>query len=725
MSNSKSGILSFGVSQNDLLECLVLYTQLYHKPFTAESLTAGLPQDGASGVVELFSLNNSKSLFSRAAKRAGLTSRLVQKDLDEIPSLVMPVILVLKNKRACILESVDRDIDQAKVILPDGTQKVHKISYSELKKNYIGYAFYLKKNFEYEDRPEHKRITTDKNQHWFWGTLKLSFSIYKDVIFASLLINVFMIFGPLFTMNVYDRVVPNDAFDTLWVLAIGIGVMYFLDLIMKLTRTYFLELASKKNDVIMSSKIFEKVLDIKMSARPKSVGSFANNIKEFDHLKNFFTTSTMVAFVDIPFSIIFLAVIYFLGGNIVFIPLSIMILVTSYVLLVRKPLYRSIESTNKASAHKNSILIESLVNLETIKTMNYHGRIQWDWEEATGDIANKSIKTKLLSTSIPLITQFFVYLNTVAVVVYGVYQISDKNMTMGALIAINMLSQRAIAPLSKITSLLSTLEQTKVSFNTLENIMRLPQEREDGKKFVQRPPFSGLIEFRNVTFTYPGEEKPALQNVTFSIKPGEKVAIIGKIGSGKSTIIKLLLGLYEPDSGDIFIDGIDIKQIDPADLRKNIAYVAQDITLFRGTLKENIVLRAPNADDMSILKASKIACVDEFVNVHPLGFEMQVGERGEGLSGGQRQSVSIARAFLVDSPVILFDEPTSMMDQFLEKRVMENIAKEIDEKTLILVTHKYSLLDTLKIDRVIVMYKGKKVLDGPKKVVMKKILGRV
>ena len=717
--SSNSNIFSFGVSQNDLLDCLVLYTKLYHKPFSAESLTAGLPQDGANGIVELFSINNSKSLFSRAAARAGLKSKLVHKDLDEIPSLVLPIILVLKNKRACILESVDREIDQASIILPEGDGEIHKIPYSDLKQNYMGYAFYLKKKIE--PTVEDKVLKNDRSKHWFWDTLKLSFPIYKDVLIASLLVNVFMIFGPLFTMNVYDRVVPNDAFDTLWVLATGIGVMYVLDMIMKLTRTYFLELASKKNDIIMSSKIFEKVLDIKMSAKPKSVGSFANNIKEFDHLKNFFTTSTMVAFIDIPFSIIFLSVVYFLGGNIVFIPITVMTIVTTYVLLVRKPLYRSIEETNEASANKNSILIESLVNLETIKTMNYHGRVQWNWEEATGDIANKSVKTKILSSSIPVITQFFVQLNTILVVIYGVYQISDKVMTMGALIAINMLSQRAIAPLSQITTLLSSLEQTKVSYNTLQSVMELPTEREDGKKFVERPAFSGKIEFKNVSFVYPGEEKPALQNVSFTIHPHEKVAIIGKIGSGKSTIVKLLLGLYEPTEGDIFIDGIDIKQINPADLRRNIAYVAQDITLFRGTLKDNLIIRAPHADDADILKASQIACVNEFADIHPLGYEMQVGEGGAGLSGGQRQSVSIARAFLIDSPIVLFDEPTSMMDSQTEKKVMKNIRENIGDKTLILVTHKNSLLENAQ--RVIVMHNSKKIMDGKKEEIIKRLKG--
>jgi len=717
--SSSSGLMDIGVNGNDLLECLVLYTKLYHKPFSAESLTAGLPQDGAKGIVELFSLNNSKSLFSRAAKRAGLNSKLVNKDLDELSSLVLPVILILNNQRACILESVDRDIDLAEVILPDTGDSVIKMSYKELKSYYIGYTFYLKKSYDYVEKND--KVVKSDTKHWFWDTLRLSSSIYKDVIIASMLVNIFMIFGPLFTMNVYDRVVPNDAMDTLWVLAVGIGVMYVLDMIIKLTRTYFLEIASKKNDIIMSSKIFERVLDIKMDSRPASVGSFANNIKEFDHLKNFFTTSTMVAFIDIPFSIIFLVIIYILGGEIVFIPMGIMAIVTLYVLAVRGPLYRSIEATNEASANKNSILIESLVNLETIKTMNYHGRSQWKWEEATGEIANKSIKTKILSSSIPMITQFFVQLNTIAVIIVGVYLISDKTMSMGALIAINMLSTRAIAPLSQITTLISSLEQTKVSFNTLNEIMNMPVEREDGKKFVERPPFTGHIEFRNVTFSYPGEDRPALNDVSFVIKPGEKVAIIGKIGSGKSTIAKLILGLYKPTSGDIFIDGIDIKQINPADIRRNLAYVAQDITLFKGTLKDNLILRAPHSDDERILRASKLACVDEFLNIHPLGYEMNVGEMGAGLSGGQRQSVSIARAFLIDSPIILFDEPTSMMDSQTEKKVMDNINQSIEHKTMLLITHKNSLLSVA--DRVIVMNQGKKILDGDKASVINKLRG--
>jgi ATP-binding cassette subfamily C protein LapB len=707
-------------NQDELLECLVLYTKLYHKPFSAESLVAGLPVSNSDGKVELFSLKSSKALFSRAAKRAGLNSKLVKKELENISPLVLPIILVLKDRKACILESIDRKNNKAKIIMPETEETENVVSLTDLNEQYLGYAFYIKKNYEYKVRTD--RVLQNRTKHWFWGTLKLSWGIYKDVIIASLLINLFLVASPLFTMNVYDRVVPNSAFDTLWILAIGISVVYLIDITIKFTRTYFLEMAAKKSDIIMSSMIFEKVLDLKMANKPKSVGSFANNIKEFDHIRNFFNTSTIAAFIDIPFAVIFIIVIYFIGGNIIVIPLSIMFIVLIYVLVVRGPLYQSILATNEAQANKNGVLIETLVNLETIKTMNYTGRTQWNWEEATGEIANKSIKSKLISASIPVVTQFFVQLNTIAIIVYGVYLISDKEMTMGALIATVMLSSRAISPLSQVSGLLSNFEQTKASYENLENIMKMPVERENNKQFVERPPFSGKIEFNNVTFTYPDEQKPALENVSFVINPKEKAAIIGKIGSGKSTIVKLLLGLYEPDSGEILVDGIDINQIDPADIRRNISYVAQDIILFRGTLKDNILVRAPHANDASILKASKISCVDEFVNRHPLGFDMEVGERGEGLSGGQRQSVSIARSFLIESPIMLFDEPTNMMDSTTETRVKGNIKKNIQGKTLLLVTHKNSLLDM--VDRVLVMHQGKLVMDGDKMSVVKKLQGK-
>jgi ATP-binding cassette subfamily C protein LapB len=549
----------------------------------------------------------------------------------------------------------------------------------------------------------------------------MSKDIYRDVLLASLVINMFILASPLFTMNVYDRVVPNNAIETMWVLAIGIFVVHILDFVLKMTRSYFLELAAKKSDIIISSRLFEKVMDLSMSEKPKSVGSFANNLRDFDSIRSFLTTSTMTAFIDFPFTIIFLAVITVLGGELVVVPITVISIILIYSFFVKEPLRQSIEATQEASANKNSILIESLVNLETIKTMGASSHAQWKWEEATGEIANKGVKSKILSATIPNFNAFFTQVNTIAIMIFGVYKLQEMEMTMGALIAIVMLSGRAISPFGQMASLTTQYQQSKQAYDGLQKIMDMQVERPAEKKFIQRVKFTGDIEFKNVTFKYGEEENPALDNVSLKIRAGEKVGIIGRVGSGKTTVEKLILGLYEPTNGTVSIDGIDIKQIDPADLRKNIAYVPQDIVLFKGTVRQNILMKNPHVSDSSIIEAARVSGSELFTNTHPKGFDMDVEERGESLSGGQRQSLAIARAFTVDTSIALLDEPTNMMDGATEAYVKHNLYEKFEDKTIILVTHKYSLLDL--VDRVIVFENGKIALDGPKQEVMKKLKG--
>jgi ATP-binding cassette subfamily C protein LapB len=459
-----------------------------------------------------------------------------------------------------------------------------------------------------------------------------------------------------------------------------------------------------------------------MASRPKSIGSFANNLKEFDSIRSFFTSSTIAAIVDLPFTIIFLIVIYFLAGNIVFVPILISLIIIIYMLFVKEPLQKSIESTYEASAIKNGILIETLSGMETVKTMSGSGLAQWNWEEATGEIANRSVKSKILTNSINTVTAFLVQINTVIVILMGVYMIKDMELTMGGLIAAVILSSRAIAPMGQVVGLAASYEQTKTAYKTVENIMQMPVERPEGKKFVRRESIKGDIEFQDVVFTYPDAQKGALNKTSFKIKAGEKVGIIGKNGSGKTTIEKMILGLYEPSEGSILIDGIDINQIDPVDLRKNIGYVPQDVILFNGTVKENIVYKYPAIDDASILKAAKISGTDEFINSHPLGFDMPVYERGDGISGGQRQSIAIARAFLLDSPIMILDEPTNSLDNTTENRIKRLLDKNIKNKTVILVTHKISLLSL--VDRLIVIDNGKVIIDGEKNSVLAQLQGK-
>ena len=706
--------------KDELLQCLVIFTKLHNNPYSADALTIGLPvKDGEE--IELFSLKSSKSLFSRAASRAGFASTLVRKDLDQISPLVLPCILMLRGKKACILQSFSEDKKMANIITPDLSTGTSTIETSRLKDEYLGYAYYLKREFVPEDTSSTKLIDAG-NDHWFWGTLKRSKKIYFDVVIASFIINLFVLASPLFTMNVYDRVVPNNAVETLWVLALGVSVVYGIDLFLKFVRSYFLEIAGKKSDIIMSSILFERVMDMKFSNKPKSVGSFASNLKEFDTVRNFFSSASLAAIVDLPFALIFLIVTYFIGSYLVLVPIVIMIAILCYTFFIKDPLQNAIKSTFEASAMKNGILIESLSSLETIKTLGASGHVQWNWEEATGEIANRSIKSKIITTSITTVTSFLVQLNTIAIIVLGVYMIQDTHLTMGGLIAAVMLSSRAIAPMGQVASLAANFEQTKTAYQSLSKIMQMPVERPEGKKFVRRNSFEGKIEFKNVSFTYPDTTKGSLDRINFVIQPGEKVGIIGRNGSGKTTLQKIILGLYAPTEGSVLIDGIDINQIDPADLRRNIGYVPQDVVLFKGTVRENIVQKAPYVDDMQIIKAAKVSGVDEYVNAHPLGFDMPVFERGDGISGGQRQSIAVARAFLLDSPIILLDEPTNSLDNTVESKLKANLKVNTVNKTMILVTHRTSMLDL--VDRLIVMDNGKILLDGPRDEVLARLSGK-
>lgn len=708
---------TISVPEDTLLDVFVLFTKLFHKPFTKEALLAGLPIHESQ---KLFSKGSSKSLFSRVAARTGLKTTLVKRPINEILGLHLPMILLLSNDNVCILERFNADKTQAKIIYPEGDGLEQWLSVDDLESEYLGFAYMLKKEFEYDNN--NSRTLQLKQKHWFWDTLKLSSGIYKDVLWASLLINIFVLATPLFTMNVYDRVIPNNAEETLLVFTIGIVFVYALDFFLKFTRGYMLEIAGKKSDIIMSSIIFEKVLDLKMAVHPQSVGSFANNLKDFESVRSFFTTATMTAVIDLPFAIIFLIVIYYLGGLLVLIPMLTMLLILAFAIVIRKPLRESIESSHEASAKKNAILIETLQNIETVKSMSMAGKQQWQWEESTGEIAEKNLKSRLLSSSIPNVTNLLIQLNTVFIVVFGVYLIQEFELTMGGLIAVVILTSRTVAPMGQAASLITNYSDAKSAYDTLSGIISQEAERPEGKEFVRREKFQGKIEFKDVCFNYPGTEVPALTNVSFVINPGEKVAIIGRIGSGKSTIAKLILKLYEPVSGSIMIDDIDITQIDPADLRRFISYVPQDINLFRGTIKENIVSSEKHPDVESVIYAAQVSGVDDFVQTHPLGFDMPIGERGAGLSGGQRQSVGIARSLMQDSSVMLMDEPSNSMDQTTEGSLLKRLKKELIDKTVVLITQKLSLLDMT--DRVIVMHRSKVLLDDTKEKVTKQLGGK-
>jgi len=710
--------------KDPILECLVIFTKLYNRPFTADALVADLPVEPGRLTPKLFSREDgaSKSAFSRAAKRAGFSSKLVNYSFKDISPLLLPVILILEgddnvDNNACIVTEISPDRTHARVIVPDIEDGENWVEIEVLEQEYINFAFLLKPEHHYKD--VHKKILKHEKSHWFWGTLTYSRKIYTDVIVASFLINLFVMASPIFTLNIYDRVVPNNAIDTMWVFATGIIVLYIFDMMLKFLRSYFLENAAKKSDIIMSSIIFEQVMNLKLSEKPTSVGSFASNIKDFDSIRGFFTSASISTMIDLPFTIIFLLIIYIIGGSIVIIPMISAVIIILYSSIISIPMQKSIESTYEESARKNAVLIETLTALETIKALGISGQSQWKWEEATGSVAQKGLKSKILSNSISTFVNFIIQLNTVATIIGGVYAIGAKELSMGGLIASVMLGSRMLSPLAQVASLISNFQQTKTAYSAINNIMQLNVEREDTKKFIHRPSFSGKIEFQNVSFVYPGSEKKVLDNVSFTIHPNEVVGLIGTNGSGKTSIEKLILGLYEPNEGSILMDGIDIKQIDPADLRMNIAYVPQDGMLFKGTLKDNIIVRSPDASDEDILFAAEISGTKKFVDVHPMGFDMPVGERGDGLSGGQKQSISIARAFIKPAPILLLDEPTNSMDNTNENNFIHSLKKFKKDKTVLLVSHKNSLINIT--DRLILLEHGRIIMDGSRKEVIRQL----
>ena len=691
--------------EDPLLICLSIVASLIQRPISEQALRAGLPHAGDRFTPEL---------TIQAAERAGLGARLVRRGrVKDISALTLPCIVLLKGGNAAVLTRYP-DKASAEVVMPEGGG-AQTIPLEILEEDYTGYAIFLRADFKFDARSSEVRLTQPKA--WFWGTIGKFWPIYNHVILASVLINCFAIASPLFIMNVYDRVVPNNALETLWVLALGVCIVFVFEFVMRNMRTYFVDTAGKNADVIIASRLLEQVMAMRLDKKPPSTGALANNLRDFESLREFFTSGTLVAFVDLPFIFLFIAVIWLVAGSVALIPLLVVPLVVIVGALLQFPLRRVIEKTHREQSQKHALLFETIEGVETIKSIAAEGRVQRAWERFVGMTARSSAKAAQISGLASTLAQVSIQLTTVAVVVYGVHKIALGEITMGALIAATILTGRALQPLGAVSSLLTRLQQSRVALKALDTIMKTPIERDPAKSFLHRPRLGGEIAFKNVSFAYPGNDEKVLHGVSFSIQPGEKIGILGRIGSGKSTLARLLLGLYEPAEGSVLVDGTDNRQIDPADLRRNIGYVSQDNYLFFGSVRENISFGSPHVDEQTVLRAAELAGVTDFLQGHPMGFDLQVGERGTALSGGQRQSVVIARSLLLDPPILMLDEPTSSMDNASEAQFKARLQQVLPDKTMLLVTHRGSMLSL--VDRLIVIDHGKIVADGPKDEVLK------
>ncbi|ASI91681.1 type I secretion system permease/ATPase [Vibrio mediterranei] len=687
--------------KDPLLNSLIYISRYYGLANSPEALVNGLPL--SEGKLTPF-------LLPRSAERAGLVAKENRSDIDKIPSIVFPVILLLKGGDACVLNSIDSDANEAEVITLESGMVPISVPLEDLREQFTGRYFLVKKQFRYDERsPE---VLKTRDGHWFWGTLWESKRIYRDVLIASLLINIFAVAAPLFTRLVYDKVVPNLAFETLWVLAAGIFIVFGFDLVLKLMRSYFIDVAGKKSDILISSKLFSKVMGIRMESRPPSVGAFARHLQEFESIREFFTSATIASLIDLPFALLFLVLIWLMAGNLVIIPIIGVLILIIYSMLIQGPLRKTIEEGSRLASQKYANLIESLAGLETVKIFGAQSQYQYRWEEAVAHMANWNIKSKRITDGIQNTAGFVQQSSNIGMIILGVYLIAEGELTMGGLIAATMLSSRAIGPLVQLSLLSTRYNQAKSSMTIIEQVMAMPDEQEEGKRYIHRPIIHGKIELDRVTFHYPDSPMASIRDLSLTIEPGEKVAIIGRIGSGKTTLERLIMGLYQPTEGHVRIDETDIAQLHHVDVRRNIGCVPQDCALFYGSIRDNITLGRPLVDDRDVMDAANRAGVTVFTQQDPAGLERQVGEGGLLLSGGQRQAVAIARAFLARPPILIMDEPTSSMDNRSELHIKTQLKQLKESETLILITHKTSMLDV--VDRVIVMEKGAIIADGPK-----------
>ncbi|MCB9982464.1 MAG: type I secretion system permease/ATPase [Rhodospirillales bacterium] len=696
-----------GQGADPLLECLVFLTAHYGRAKSARALTSGLAYDGHRMLPDL---------FTEAAQRLGLRTQIVKKaKINEISEAVLPTVLILKGERACVLLSMSRTPE---IFDPVSGEK-KQVKLRELQDDYAGYCILTQAKPEFTN-PE-MADPGDTDQHWFWSLVHQNKGIFGMVLLGALFINLFGLASPLFIMNVYDKVIPNNAIETGWAFGIGALVVFMFDLIMRSLRAYLLDLAGRRIDVIATRRIYDQVLNMRLSERPRSSGAFANMLRDFDSVRDFFTSATVTALVDLPFTLFFLFIIYKLGGPIAFIIVGLLAAVTVIGLILQVPLKAVVRKAGRSAEAKHGMLVETIHGLETIKAVGADGAFRARYGALVGENAAYGQNSRMISGLGINTATFIQQIASVLIVLTGMYLVADNALTVGGLIACVILSGRALSPVGQIANLLTRYHQASGALATLDKIMSKPVERPAERNFLHRPDIKGKIAFDQVSFEYPGIKRNVLDKVSFTIHPGERVAIIGRIGSGKSTAARLMMGLYEPTGGHILADDTDYRQIDPADLRRSFAYISQDVVLFSGSVRDNIAASQPQASEEDILAAAKAAGVHEFVSRHPMGYDAPVGEHGEGLSGGQRQAIALARAMLIKPHVLICDEPTNAMDMQAEAAFKSYVESEIEGKTFILITHKHVMLEM--VDRLILLDQGKLIMDGPRDEVVTALQG--
>jgi ATP-binding cassette, subfamily C, bacterial LapB len=699
--------------KDPLAESLIFLASHHGRAVSREALLGGLPiLDGRLSV----------ALYERAARRAGLESEAVKRGLQEIPALVLPAVLIMKDGSTLILLGVDTSGKSVKVLNPSLKPHAAQIrSIESIAAAYTGYAFLVRAAAETDARAV--AAGDLPRNHWFWSVVKGHWRSYGHIAIAAFLINTLALATPLFTMSVYDRVVPNGAIPSMIALSIGMGLAIAFDFLFRTVRSRMIDVTGKTVDVVLAANIFEHVMSVKMAQRPTSVGIIANQLRDFDSVREFFTSGSVVSATDLIFAILFIGVLFVIAGPLAWIPLVMLPIMILIGLVLQRPLDRAMKRLQAESAARHGVLVESLSGLETVRATGAEARMQTAWERSVAATARSGEDVHFWASLALTSANTAQQLTSLFLVIIGVFLILDGKLTVGALVAANMLAGRVLAPIAGIASVITRGTQTLSALKSIDRIMSLERERSPERSYVARKIQEGRIAFENVSFAYPNAPGKALDKVSFKIEGGERIGIIGRVGSGKTTVGRLLLGFYEAQEGRILVDGVDSRQYDPSDLRAGIGFAMQDTDLFFGKLRDNIAFGKPEATDEEVLAAARLSGVESFIAGHPMGYDMPISEGGRSLSGGQKQAIGLARVLIRKPRVLFLDEPTAHFDVRSEAEFLERLKAIRDQQmTIIISTHRLSLLSM--VDRLLLFDNGRLVADGPRDKVLALLQGK-
>ena len=679
------------ISAADPLADALLYLAAHHgRSISREALLAGLP------------ITNGKlnaSLLERAARKAGLEIEPTKRDLADIPALVLPALLTMQDGTTRVLLDIDHDLKKASVVDPATGGAPQTTMLAALAQDYLGYVFLVRPAANADARAV--AAGEMPRSHWFWSVVSRFGSNYSHVAVAAFLINMLALAAPLFTMNVYDRVIPNGAIPSLVALAIGLVIAILFDFVLRIVRSRIIDMTGKKIDVVLAAEIFEHVLSLKMAKRPASVGILANQMRDFDSVREFFTSGTVVSITDLLFALIFIAVLFMVAGPLAWIPLIMLPLMMAVGFILQRPLDRAMKRLQGESAARHGVLVESLSGVETVRASGAEARMQTAWERSVAATARSGEDVNFWASLALTASSSAQQITNLLMMLVGVFLVLDGKLSVGALVAASMLAGRVLGPVAGIAAVITRATQTFTALRAIDRIMGLERERPPEKVYVARRIDKGAIAFENVSFKYPGGAGNALEKVSFRIQPGERVGVIGRVGSGKTTVGRLLTGFYDPDEGSILVDGVDIRQYDPADLRTGVGFVLQDTELFFGKLRDNIAFGRPSATDAEVLEAARLAGVESFIAGHPEGYDMRIAEGGRSLSGGQKQAVGLARILIRHPKILFLDEPTAHFDPRSEAEFLDRLKHLAERKmTIVISTHRSSLLTM--VDRLLV-----------------------